>query len=232
VEEIDFGIEKAADTNLVVRKEPELMLPTDFDVRVGRLRTDVERAVRYAEEALKDGITRLDQHDHAVEVGRLLQIMTKNVADFYKPIKQAIDQLKQPILDMEHEDVEALKTAKEKLGSLILDYEKRVADLEARLLAQAQAQAASEAKDGAIASPVIVQSAGPQKTRGKVERETWRAEVADIMKLVKEVAAERVPVAAILPNQSYLNKRADADREAFNIPGVVAHKVEKVHFRA
>ena len=60
---------------------------------------------------------------------------------------------------------------------------------------------------------------------------TWRAEVTDFPKLVQSVARGEVLMMALLPNESWLNKRADSDREGMNIPGVEARKTEKVHFR-
>lgn len=232
MEEFDFEPSSGEASALAVRASPELLMPSGFDSRVGKLRGEIAVVLRHAESLLSVAITTVEQHDGAVEAGQLLQVMSKNVAEFYKPIKQAIDQLKQPILDMEHADAESLKTAKERLGTAIQEFEQRQAALEAIQMEQTRAEAAAETEEGELPLPVIVPSAIPAKTRGKVERTKWSAEVVDFLKLVQAVAAGQVLLTALLPNDQWLDKRADSDREGMNIPGVVAHKTETIHFRA
>jgi hypothetical protein len=229
--DFDFETVPEPSTALVPRAEPELLLPTDFDARVGKLRAEITQMLRHAEPLLTKDLANIEQHDAAVEAGRLLQAMAKNVAEFYKPIKQRIDLLKQPILDMEHEDAESLKTAKERLGVAVQQFEERQAAAEALVLKQNLATAALAGAEGELPLPAIVAATVPAKTRGKVKRSTWHAEVVDFMKLIKAVAAGQVLTMALLPNESYLNKRADSDREGMSIPGVEAHEVKTVHFR-
>lgn len=206
-----------------------MLPPTPQDRQYLRKRKDAEQVIRHAHTVLETGITNSEQHQLAVESGRLLQVMTKNVTEFFKPLKQAIDKLKQPILDEEREILDELKTTKESLAAAIGQYERAVAAKEQKRLEESKATALPV---GSLPAPVIIASEQKTKVRGKVDRVTWRAEVVDLKKLVTAVAAGEVPVLAIQANQDYLNGRADSDREGFSIPGVEARKIESIHFRA
>lgn len=52
--------------------------------------------------------------------------------------------------------------------------------------------------------------------------EGWRAEVVDLLALVKAVAEGQVPVEALQPNAAFLDGHAARDREALAVPGVRA----------
>jgi len=51
------------------------------------------------------------------------------------------------------------------------------------------------------------------------ERLTYSAECVSVLKLATAVANGEIPHDALKPNQSWLNGRARADREEFNVPG-------------
>jgi hypothetical protein len=227
--EFDFELELSKQ-NLTLAK-PELLLPTDFDLRQRALRRDMQTVLQDAAGIIDAGIAGVEDRQKAIDAGRVLQVLAKNIVEFYKPIKHAIDTWKQPILDMEHADSESVKTVKNALASAILEFERKQAEADAqRRLAAVLTMPAG--KEGEMPTPVIVQTSLPPKTRGKVDRTCWNAKVVDLFKLIQAVAAKQVPSGALLPNESYLDKRADSDREGFSIPGVVAIKTEKVHFRA
>lgn len=211
------------------RAVPELLMPSDFDRRAGVLNQDIHRMVGRGDELLQSGIRTPEDRLSVIECGQLLQVLSKNVTEFYKPIKQAIDNLKQPILDREHSDTERITAVKSKLAELLQQYDKAQEAIEAA--ARAAAEAAQVTKPGELPLPVAVVSSLPAKTRGKVGRTTWWAEVTSLPELVKAVAEGRAPQAAVIANESFLNKRADSDREGMDIPGVIARKKESVHFR-
>jgi hypothetical protein len=229
VEDFDFEPASEPTTDLALRTEPTLLLPNNFDSSVAALRKEIDVILRHAKTFTE--ITSLEQRDRGIEAGQLLQVMAKNVVEFYKPIKQAIDQLKQPILNMEHLDADALKTAKERLVVAIQEFESRQTLIEAAAMEQAQIAAAAETPDGELPLPVIVPAVVPAKTRGKVETAKWHAEIVDFLKLVQAVASGQVLIQAVLANQKYLDKRADSDRKGMNIPGVEARETKKIHFR-
>ena len=229
MEEIEFEPEPV--TDLVETAEPELLMPSNFDRRLSSLRSDIARTVNHAQALCAHGILTVEDRDEVIQAGQLLQAMTKSVAEFYKPIKQGIDQLKQPILEMERADSESLKAKKDELGHLIQDFERRESETRAAALKAAQEIAAQSQTPGELPLPVIIPTTVPAKTRGKVERTTWKSEVVDFGKLIRAVAKGEVLSLALLPNQKWLDSRADSDREGMSIPGVVANKTEKVHFR-
>jgi hypothetical protein len=48
----------------------------------------------------------------------------------------------------------------------------------------------------------------------------WRAEVVDLMALVRAVASGTVPLAALQPNQPFLDQEAARDEQNLALPGV------------
>ncbi len=82
-------------------------------------------------------------------------------------------------------------------------------------------KAAAEAVIAApvVAAPVFVLKATPGGY-GQFTRKTWKAEVVDIMALVKAVAAGQAPIQAIEPNATFLNQQARSLKGALTYPGV------------
>lgn len=88
----------------------------------------------------------------------------------------------------------------------------------------------SGATDQEVASivdaPVAVVAAPVQPTYAKAagvsKRDNWKAKVTNMKDLVKAVAAGKVPLEYLLPNEQALNARAKADKQTLNIPGVIA----------
>lgn len=111
----------------------------------------------------------------------------------------------------------------------------RVADEAARKMAEEQALAEAEAHeragDSAAAAavleqpmqppPVAVRSAVP-KGYGTFTRKIWRAEIVDLMALVKAVAAGKAPLQALEANMVFLNNQARVMNDSFSCPGVKA----------
>ena len=56
----------------------------------------------------------------------------------------------------------------------------------------------------------------------RAQGDGWRAEVIDLLALVRAVAAGTAPLAALLPNQEFLDQAATRDRDALALPGVKA----------
>jgi hypothetical protein len=77
-----------------------------------------------------------------------------------------------------------------------------------------------EAPSTAVAAPVAPTY---QKAAGISKRSNWKARVTDLKALAKAVAAGKVPVDYILPNQAKLDARAKADQSTMCVPGVVAY---------
>jgi hypothetical protein len=81
---------------------------------------------------------------------------------------------------------------------------------------QAETQAAI-AEAVAFAPPVVVEQT---KLSGIGSTKVWKAEVIDLMALVKAVAAGQASIELIQANTSEINKRAKALKQNFSAPGV------------
>lgn len=198
-------------------------------------------------------ITTHEEAEHAVGLGRLLQVASKETEGFYKSVKQTIDAVKAPVLAAEKADLQPYESEKCRLGALQTQYlqeERRrqeEADRKAReeaariaqeeLLQRAidleemgEPEAAEQALEEPM-EPVFVQSAAPPKIEGSYGRVTYSATVVSLMELVKAVAAGKVPITAIEANMVFLNGRARSDKEGFSIPGVKLNKETSTSFR-
>lgn len=115
--------------------------------------------------------------------------------------------------------------------SIVTDM-KRWSDAQDRARREAQARADAEARERAEAesaatnapmapAPVVVPNAVPGGF-GTFTRKVWKAEVVDLIALVKAVADGKVPITAIEANATFLNTQARAMRTTMNYPGVRA----------
>jgi hypothetical protein len=252
----DFDIEGGAGTglSLVTAVTGEILKPEgEFELGRLALRSEYQPIVQKADSIslIMDPVA----YEETVQLGRVLQALTKKITDFYKPTKQAFDQAKEVILQYERADLTAVTTAKTSLGEIVLQYdreqerqsaerEKLVKEANAKKeeeerIAAAQAAEAVGDFEGALrildsqqlTTPVIEQRRAPKKTAGKVSRVKYRGQVDDFSKLIASVAAGETPRLALQVDQKWLDKRADNDREAFSIPGCSVVKTEKAHFR-
>jgi hypothetical protein len=92
--------------------------------------------------------------------------------------------------------------------------------------AQATGEAGyQEAAQHLLDAPMAISSVEPEtpatpKVEGLSYRETYRAQVLDLMMLVKAVAAGQQPIALLLANQSALDGMARSLKTSMAIPGV------------
>lgn len=92
-----------------------------------------------------------------------------------------------------------------------------------------QAEALREQAE-TVQAPVVY--AGIPKSQGIQTRTYWRAEVTDLMALVKAVAAGEQPITYLEANQSTLNAAAKASKKSANIPGVRVYSEDGIAARA
>ena len=104
------------------------------------------------------------------------------------------------------------------------EFERRKAEEEALARAQElQDMGMNEAAEEAISQPVVIEKvtvAEPVKAGGESFREIWKAEVVDLMALVKAVAEGRQPLAYLEANTVTLGKAAAMFKGTVPIPGV------------
>jgi hypothetical protein len=166
----------------------------------------------------------------------------KKLTDERMGITRDLDSAKRKIMDRYAKPVGFLEQAEAAIKRAMLTFtdkreqERRVAEAAARetarkesekLAAQAEKAAAAgkvekaavlqqAAEAAAVSAPVLPAAA---KAEGTHTRLNYRAEVADVMELVKFVAANPRFINLIEPNMSALNAQATALKEAFEFPG-------------
>ena len=89
------------------------------------------------------------------------------------------------------------------------------------MLARAESAQHQAAVLGDAASLVVSQMAdvGLVKAAGTSVVTRYGYELLDMMELAKAVVAGTLPLAAILPNETWLGNRARSDKDEFNVPG-------------
>jgi hypothetical protein len=100
----------------------------------------------------------------------------------------------------------------------------RLLDEAAKCEASGSTQAAqSLAEAAALVVAPRISTTVDKSERSTAPMVTWRHEVVDLMELVKAVAAGTAPIDALQANDTWLSKKAKADKEKFAMPGVKAH---------
>lgn len=199
------------------------------------------------------GLTIIDNvtYEKAGELLKAHKAMEKEIKDYHKPIKQAIDVSKKKVIDAEKAELEKLN-----LGTLHLNHEmtawyqaaeKKRKEEEARLAEIARKEAEEQQlrdaeqaeKEGnkeeaeAILSeevhipPPVVQKTTP-KVSGVAMRTTWKAKVSDLKALIKAVHDGKVPINAIQANEVFLNQQARALKGTMEYPGVKFYPESKM----
>lgn len=148
----------------------------------------------------------------------------QNAKEADAPLKRALDILQPKCLAYEDEQERIRREEQRRLE----EEARKRAEEEALAAAEAaQAEGADEKVVDAIldappqAAPVV---AAPrfERPKGFSAPETWRAEVVNLMDLVRAVAAGQASVNLIQANQPALNQMARAQRDKLQVPGVKA----------
>lgn len=172
----------------------------------------------------------------------------KRVDELRKSATRPLDEAKKTIMEWfrpatEH-DEKAIDILSGKLKSWVKecqrkrDEEERRAREAAREAARVLAeQAKAEAEKGnheeakaletqaAIMPSMAALAVQPsRKIVGTSTKETWKAEITDVKELLRAVLDDRVSIAAITVNQTFLDQMARSMKEAYNIPGSRAVK--------
>lgn len=134
---------------------------------------------------------------------------------------------------LEAERIEAERKAREASASGDADAAAAAAvqaSVKAAEAAAAQEQAAIQ--NMAMAAMVPATAAAPEKLAGISTRQDWKAEVVDLMALVKAVAAGEASIELLEANTKEIGKRAKALRQEFKAPGIRVYPVDVVSARA
>lgn len=241
-------------SNLVLAIPAEILGPgSEYEKRRIELRKEYETILSEARKVTE--ITSPDVAEHVNNLGRLLQAGTKEAEIFFSPIKQQIDRFKAPVLKDEKEFSGALDEEKRRLGRLITGWnlkceqERIEAERRSREESERQAreeqlaraveldasgdhEAAEQLLEEPVFAPVVAQTIAPRRAKGQVGKVYYRAEVTNLMELVKAVASGRAPLLCVQANMTFLNNQADAFKEAFSMPGCKLDRSTSTHFRA
>lgn len=209
------------------------------------IKETVNTAINLSHKANAVTVKNADDHISAGKLLSTVRSRIKELTDKRKSLTQPLDNIKKDITALFKPAIDRLETAKKSISKGMLDWEReeeqrrqeeqRKAEEEARKRAEEealeQAAAAEQAGDTELAAqileepvevaPVRVASTVPRSSTA-FSRETWSAEVTDIMALVKAVAAGTVPIAAIKADTVFLNNQARALKKTMNYPGVRA----------
>lgn len=199
-----------------------------------------ELSLRSQAEILK--ISDQKDYDYANQIGKQVAIALKKVDEFCDPVIEAAHKTHKAALEQKKKlaaPFEAIaSTIKTKMIAYYRAEQERIArerkeaeekakkEAEEKALAEAQAlqdAGMAEAADAILDAPVAVERVNiPEipKPDGISYRETWSAEVVDLMTLVKAVAEGKAPIAYLEANTQALNTAARAFKGTVEIPGV------------
>jgi len=245
---------KAETTDIVRGEFGKILGPaSEYEKKTIALRHEYEAVVQAAKELTV--IDSLEKVEEATKLGRLLQTGTKEIELFFKPIKQAIDNLKSPVLAAEKQLKDMLETEKTRLGTAVTVWNNKqralreeeerksreLAEQAAReeilnraceLEAAGDTEAAEAILDEPVMAPVVIQSVAPPKVQGQVAKFTYAAKIVDFQALVKAVVAGTAPWACIIPDEGYLNQKASLEKEGFSLAGCELDRKESTFFRS
>ena len=240
---------------LVLTIPPSLLGPgSEYEKRHIALKKDVQQLVLDASKIKQ--VTTPEELEEANNAGRVLQVSTKEVELFYKPLKQQVDAFKAPLLMHEKEFAGPLDQEKRRLGSLITSYQqeqqrkREEAERIAREAAEAAAREealnraveieATEGKEAAeqfleepiMAAPVVIQQEAPVRMAGQVGKTVYKCIVTDVKALLRAVAEGKAPMQCFSLDQGWLDRKAGLDKEGFDLPGCKLDKQTSTHFRS
>jgi hypothetical protein len=186
-------------------------------------------------------------YNQAAEMLRAVKSFRSRWTSYWEPLRENAYTAYKGIMGKINEGDHPLEQAERSLKRALLDWDDEQRRIQERLQAEAQrkaeeeeaarrAQLAFEMEDAGaeeaqieevVSAPVVVvaEAVAPtyQKASGVSRRSNWKARVTDLKKLAKAVAAGKVPVEYILPNQQALDNRAKADQTTMNVPGVESY---------
>ena len=187
-------------------------------------------------------ITSQESYNLANEFGRRIKQSMKTIDEYCDPVIEAAHKAHKAACDQKKALYAPFEAAKKIIDAKQIAWyraeqaraaeERRKAEEEARKKAEEEALARAqelqdmgmnEAAEEAISQPVVIEKvtvAEPVRAGGESFRETWKAEVVDLMALVKAVAAGTQPLAYLEANTSTLNRAAAMFKGTSPIPGV------------
>lgn len=195
-----------------------------------------EKAVAVVEEARSFEIVTVEDCKKADNLHKVLVDLKKKIDDAYDGIIESSRATWKAALAKKAEywtpvDAEA-KRLKARIGEFKDEIERKRREEEDRLTKEAireeeerramEAEASPEMAAEIMSEPILVAPVVlPNEVKTEVRfRTIWDAEVTDLRALVKAVVEGGAPLACVTADEKYLRKRAGADRDQLQIPGV------------
>lgn len=209
------------------------------------------QALTWPERAREVSIATEADYEAAAELLTAIKALRGKIAESYDPIIKAAHRAHKEAVSAKKKVEEPLAEAEREIkGRMAAWYEEqerqrreeqRRLEEEARRreederLAEAEALEAAGDSDGAERalseeSPVLATAPAPPPPRAKgvAMRETWSAEVVDLMALVRAVADGTAPATLVQANTTALNGMARSLRGDMKVPGVRVRKTMNV----
>ena len=186
---------------------------SEYEKRHIALKKDINQLILDASKITQ--VTTPEELESANNAGRVLQASTKEVENFYTPLKRQVDAFKAPLLLHEKEFAGPVDAEKKRLGGLITGYNQEVQrkQQEAERIAREASEAAAreealnraveieatEGKEAAeqflsepiMAAPVVIQQEAPTRMAGQVSKTTFKCVVTDV-KVTAQGCSRRV----------------------------------------
>jgi hypothetical protein len=210
--------------------------------------TEVEKEIKKAESEISVHVRTLEvvdreSYESANLVIERIDMALSRISEVHDPVVKSAHETHKAALAAKKkltEPLEALRReASRKMTAWYQAEQKRIADIrraeeekarkeaEERRLAEAEELAKAgmkEAADAALEAPLDIKTEtfteAPAAAAGVSYRSNWKAEVVDMMSLIKAVAAGNAPAAYHEPNMTALNGAAKAFKNTVQIPGV------------
>jgi hypothetical protein len=212
IKPIDISVvkEQEKDTQLIVQEATSLVIRTQKDYEVaGGLRMKIKGKIKELDEKRKSITAPLD-------------LAKKNIMALFNPIidrlNNGVEILDQGVIIFTEEQDRIAREAQAKADEIARKEREKAETKAKELEAQGKTEkaAAYQAKADAVIAPVIIPAT--PKVAGQAIKDMWYAEVVDFKALSDDYK---------LPNQSALDKVAQATKGKVSITGVV-FKVRKI----
>ncbi len=239
---------------LVLKVPAELLGPgSEYERRLNLLRKDINQLVLDASKITQ--VTTPEELESANDACRVLQASKKEVEVFYTPLKRQVDAFKAPLLMHEKEFAIPIDVEQKRLSALSLKFlqEEEAKRREAERIAREEADKAAreealnraieiEATDGKeaaeqfleepiMAAPVVMQSVAPVKLPGQVLTKRWKVRVTNSKAFYAAIGEGKLSEEYAPIDIGKLNRRANDEKQGFNVPGCVAEPEDGLHHR-
>lgn len=219
-------------------------LPQTLTIDIAPERELEEKALTLPEQA-RAMIIR-DQATYETASEKLLGVaeLRKEIAAHWAPLKQAAHESHHRICTAEKTMLAPVEAAeailKRGIGTYRMEQERLRLDAE-RIAREVAERAAAEALEASIEA-AEAEGASPEEVRAIIEQprpasvvyvaptvlhvkgvsmaDSWKAQVTNLLELVKAVAEGRAPVNLVMPNETALGQIARATKGSMAIPGV------------